>query len=44
VFTAHPSGDVVAMGSTGRSQRRRVPVDEADRRAGALVLWRPLSR
>jgi MerR family transcriptional regulator/heat shock protein HspR len=32
VFTAHPSGDVVAMGSTGRSQRRRVPVDEADRR------------
>jgi MerR family transcriptional regulator/heat shock protein HspR len=44
VFTAHPSGDVVAMGSTGRSQRRRMPVDEADRRPGALVLWRPLGR
>lgn len=44
VFTAHPSGDVVAMGSTGRSQRRRMPVDEGDRRPGALVLWRPLGR
>ncbi len=41
VFTAHPSGDVVAM---GRGPRRRPEVDETDRRPGALVLWRPLGR
>jgi MerR family transcriptional regulator/heat shock protein HspR len=40
VFTAHPSGDVVAM---GRGQRRaaREPVGDAERQAGAIVLWRP---
>ncbi|MCG7288033.1 helix-turn-helix transcriptional regulator [Cellulomonas sp. ACRRI] len=49
VFTAHPSGDVVAM---GRGQRRRgVPDGGApaeDPRAvgarGAIVLWRPGAR
>lgn len=42
VFAAHPSGDVVAVGPTGRGQRRRAePVDDAERQAGAIVLWRP---
>ncbi|HYQ74237.1 heat shock protein transcriptional repressor HspR [Cellulomonas sp.] len=49
VFTAHPSGDVVAM---GRGQRRRGTADGAapaeDPRAvgarGAIVLWRPGAR
>lgn len=40
VFTAHPSGDVVAM---GRGRRRPEP-DDAERRAGAIVLWRPTGR
>lgn len=49
VFTAHPSGDVVAM---GRGQRRRGVPDAGapaeDPRAvgarGAIVLWRPGAR
>lgn len=49
VFTAHPSGDVVAV---GRGQRRRGAADGAapveDPRAvgarGAIVLWRPGGR
>jgi MerR family transcriptional regulator, heat shock protein HspR len=49
VFTAHPSGDVVAM---GHGQRRRAVPDRAapaeDPRAagarGAIVLWRPGAR
>lgn len=47
VFTAHPSGDVVAMGPMGRSQRRRgeAPVDpRAVGAPGAIVLWRPTAR
>lgn len=46
VFTAHPSGDVVAM---GRGQRTR-PADAEQRRGtstgreGAIVLWRPFGR
>ncbi|MEV7974041.1 helix-turn-helix transcriptional regulator [Cellulomonas sp. NPDC089187] len=44
VFTAHPSGDVVAI---GRSRRRRAmadrtgELDRTDRDARAIVLWRP---
>ena len=48
VFTAHPSGDVVAM---GRGQRRRAattgePAEEprATGSRGAIVLWRPGGR
>lgn len=48
VFTAHPSGDVVAM---GRGQRRRAattgePVEDprATGSRGAIVLWRPGGR
>ncbi|WP_454050187.1 heat shock protein transcriptional repressor HspR [Cellulomonas sp. Marseille-Q8402] len=52
VFTAHPSGDVVAMGPLGRGQRRRTgaPAETPgeDPRAvgarGAIVLWRPGGR
>lgn len=44
VFTAHPSGDVVAI---GRSRRRRAVADrmaESDREERAIVLWRPTGR
>ncbi|QZN85525.1 heat shock protein transcriptional repressor HspR [Cellulomonas sp. C5510] len=47
VFTAHPSGDVVAMGPLGRSQRRSAASAEDPRAAGArgaIVLWRPSGR
>lgn len=42
VFTAHPSGDVVAVGRGAR--RRTEPVSEGERQAGAIVLWRPAGR
>ncbi|WP_263121279.1 helix-turn-helix transcriptional regulator [Cellulomonas sp. RIT-PI-Y] len=45
VFTAHPSGDVVAI---GRSRRRRAVADRvvesAERTERAIVLWRPTGR
>lgn len=42
VFTAHPSGDVVAV---GRSRRRSTDRDsERGPSAGAVVLWRPSAR
>lgn len=48
VFTAHPSGDVVAMRLGQR--RRRTPADATDQAGttagapGAIVLWRPGAR